>query len=144
MSSLNLTPNPIVMAIQTGFFLVNFYVIRKFFLQPYLRVADKRQTLTTGNQEEAQILAQKNQEAMATVSEKLGAAREEATKIRAQLTEEADRKKDAILSRADQEAKQIIESVQQEIQKELTEEEAKIPAIVADLTEDVYQKTVYV
>lgn len=142
MSSLNLSPNPTVMLVQTGIFLANFVAIKKLFLDPYLTLADKRQELTVGNQRDAQVLEQKNEETLRILASKIDQARDEAALTRTQVTTEANSKRDAILSEAELEAKRTIEEMRVQIREELAEERSKLPGIVQELTEAMYQRTV--
>ena len=78
MASLDLSPNPTVMMVQAGLFLVNFVAVKKLILEPYLKVADAREKLTSGDQAEAAAVLEKSDSGMRQVSEKLEAARDEA------------------------------------------------------------------
>ena len=60
MSGLNLVPNPTVLAVQAGVFMANIFVIKKLWLDPYLRVYEKRQANTTGSQTDAEKISKEN------------------------------------------------------------------------------------
>ena len=60
MSSLNLVPNVAVMAAQTGIFVANYYAVKKLLVEPYLKVYDKRRSLTVGSKEDSIRLIQEN------------------------------------------------------------------------------------
>ena len=64
MSSLNLVPNPTIMAIQAGLFVANFVAVKKLLLEPYLKVYDQRQDLTVGNKTEAIKILEENESTM--------------------------------------------------------------------------------
>ena len=53
MASLILVPDPEVLAIQAGLFLVAVGVVKKLYVEPYLAVRERRQAATVGSKDEA-------------------------------------------------------------------------------------------
>ena len=140
MGSLNLVPNPTVMAVQAGLFVANFVAVKKLLLDPYLKVYDKRQNLTVGNQNEAAELLQKNESAMKEIKQTLLNASEEATKLRNTLTSEANATKANLIKSAETDAKASVYSVRKQIQDSMKEELAKVPSLVDDLTDVIVKQ----
>ena len=140
MGSLNLVPNPTVMAVQAGLFVANFVVVKKLLLDPYLKVYDKRQTLTVGNKHEAAELVQKNEDALAEIKKKLKGANDEAVSLRNALTSEAKTKKAELIGAAEKKAKESIDDVRTKIQASMKAEMAKIPTMVDELTDVIVKQ----
>lgn len=142
MSSLNLNPNPTVMLVQTGIFIANFWAIKKLFLEPYLKLADKRSNLTFGNREEADALNRRNEEALKKLTAKLEQARDEAAKMRHQVAEQTEVKRQSVVGDAESEAKKVVEEVRASIQIELEKEKSKLPGLISELTDEIYSQTI--
>lgn len=134
MSSLNLVPNPTVMAVQAGLFIANFVAVKKLLLDPYLKVYDKRQNLTVGNKSEAAELVQKNESTMDDIKQQLLDASELATNMRNTMTSDANAKKAELVSKAESEAKSTVESVRAQIKESMQAEMSKVPGLVDELT----------
>ena len=142
MSSLNLTPNPTVMVIEAGVFLVNFLVVKKLLLEPYLSVNAKRKQLTEGNQNQAEHLEIENQQSAQKIKSQLGLVADESRALREQAVQNAKSKRDSIVNSASEQASKTIESMRQELSRELASEQARIPALVERLTKEFVQKVV--
>lgn len=139
MASLNLVPNPPVLAVQAVVFLVGLAVVKKLFVEPYLSVRDKREKLTVGNKDEAQKLFQEAERVAQDVTTRISVAVDEAKKARGKTRDAAIAKRQAALAVAEGESKQLIAAVEKQIQQDLAEEKAKVPAIVKSLTDEVYK-----
>lgn len=143
MASLNLMPNPGVFLVQTGLFLANVFVVKKLMLDPYLKVKAKRDALTVGGKADASTLMLQNEKNMGYIKQRVDEAFNLARQQSEKLSAEANKKRDDILVHAEKDAKAFLAQAQQEISAELLREKAKIPAIVKDLTENLYQKTIH-
>ncbi len=140
MASLNLVPNPSVMIVQTGIFLANFVIIKKLFLEPYLKVSDKRVAMTAGGVKDADSIEKANLESQAKIDSKMSDVRDEATKIRQLAQSEAQQEATSIVSAAEEDARNTVNAVREDIRKNTEEERQKIPSIVEELTGTVYEK----
>lgn len=138
MASLNLIPNPSVLVVQAGVFLANILVVKKLFVEPYLMVRDRREQLTIGGKDEASQAFAEADRTAADIQTRLSAAMAAAKKERDSLREVATQKRQALLAEAEAQAKKHVDSVEQQIKSEMTAERAKIPGIVASLTDEVY------
>lgn len=142
MSSLNLLPNPSVFLVQTGIFVANLYVVKKLMLDPYLKVKAKRDGLTVGSQQHASSLNQDNEKKFASIHQKLRDASEVIKEKTGAIVNEAQGKRDGILSGAEAEAKAYLSRAQKDVASELAQEREKIPTIVRQLSDNLFEKTV--
>ncbi|MBC7661788.1 MAG: hypothetical protein H7249_19000 [Chitinophagaceae bacterium] len=142
MSSLNLTPNLPVMAIEAGVFLVNFVVVKKLLLDPYLAVSAKRKQFTEGNQNQAEHLEIENIKAAQKIQSQLSLVNDESRALRDEAVQDAKVKRDSLVHAASVEATRTIEDMRQELSRELAGERARIPALVEQLTREFVQKVV--
>lgn len=139
MAAINLIPNPTVLAVQAGIFLVNIVIVKKLLLEPYLKVRDRRDQLTIGSKDAAERASRDAEAAATEISQALTQTSIEAKAAREKLREAALVKKTSIVSQAEAEAKATIAAAEQEIARNLEQEKTKIPAIVKQLTEEVYR-----
>lgn len=142
MSSLNLNPNATVMLVQAGVFLVNFVVVKKLLLEPYLSVSAQRKQLTEGNQSQAEHLEIENQKAIHKIQAQLNQVGDETRSLRDQAIQKAKVDRDSLVHGASDEASRTIESLRQELSKELASERSRIPTLVDQLTKEFVAKIV--
>lgn len=139
MASLNLVPNPPVLAVQAVVFLTGLVVVKKLFVEPYMTLRDKREALTVGSKDEAQKLLQETDRISQEITAKLNAAIIDAKQAREKVRDAALTKRNAALSAAEGESKQLVQQVEAQIKQDLAAEKAKVPAIVKSLTDEVYK-----
>jgi F0F1-type ATP synthase membrane subunit b/b' len=139
MASIELIPKFPVLIVQTGVFLASFVVVKKLLAEPYLAVKERRQRLTGGNKEEAVELLRKADALSQRVNDRLLDAAAKAKKERDDARAVALEKRQGQLSAAEAEARAHVDSVSREIAKDVEAEKAKIPSIVASLTQEVYK-----
>lgn len=144
MSSLNLVPNPTVIAVQTAIFIGNFIAVKKLFLEPYLKISKKREALTEGSDEQTKAINANNTAVMQKMALEHDRVNEEAAKFREQKLAEANTRRDIIMAEAYKVSQEIISSMQKSIEQALKQEKSKIPGCVDELTEVIYQKTLSV
>jgi len=142
MASFELFPDPAVLVVETGIFLVNVAIIKKLMLDPYLQLKDKREAATIGSKEGASAVLNKCESIASTISATLTAAAEETVVIKDAIITDAASQRDALLKTAEGEAKATIDAIQTAIQKQLSEERSKIDSVVSQLTEEVYSLAV--
>lgn len=142
MSSLNLTPNPTVMIIEAGVFLVNLWVVKKLLLEPYLGVSAKRKQLTEGSQSLAENLEIENQKAIQKIQSQLNQVVDETRSLRDQTIQKAKIDRDTLVHGASDDASRTIESMRQELSRELASERTRIPALVDTLTKEFVSRVV--
>lgn len=142
MASLNLIPNPSVLAVQAGVFMANVVVVKKLFVDPYLKVRDARDNATQGSKEEADRLYSKSETLAEEIQQKITQASAEARQTREGIRQDAIAKRRKIMQEAESEARQKVDEVEQRIKSELAEQQKRIPEIVGQLTDEVYSATV--
>ncbi len=138
MADLSLIPNPQIMAIQTGVFLANLYVVKKLMLEPYLKVKEKRIELTIGNKESAQIVLKECEEKTEEIQTKVNSALNAASDNRKKVRSEALEKKENIVTQATQQASGHLEKMRQQMQVEIAKEKEKIESTVSRLTGELF------
>lgn len=104
---INLTPDPSLLAIMV-IFILNYLVVRKFFLEPINRVIEERETETkTAERLYEESLARFNEET-GRMEEQLHVAKREATKVRDRFRAEAGEHRNQTLEKTHGEAKAIV------------------------------------
>lgn len=144
MSSLNLEPNPTIMAVQAGLFALNFVAVKKLFLDPYIRVYDKRQNLTVGSQSQTKDLVSKNESILTKIQSSFKEVNGEAAKIRESITHKASLERKDIVAKAEQEAKEIVSQINKQISQLKKEERPKIPQAVEQISDSIFKQIIEV
>ncbi|HET9238875.1 MAG TPA: hypothetical protein VFO10_16580 [Oligoflexus sp.] len=134
MSSLNLSPNPVIMAATAGIFVANLIVVKKLFLEPYLKVRDQRIKATFGNQAAAEQLEVENTRATEKIRDRIAQASLEARNFRDSSLATAKHKRDELLAAASKEASDVVTAMRGNLVKELAEQRQAVPAIVQQLS----------
>ena len=142
MSTLNPIPNPMVMLVQGGIFLVSLFVIKKTILEPYLQVKKFRYYQTQGKHEEIERLLLENQKKLNEVNEKIQAAVVKAKESQIAHKTQALKERDEILKEAEQSSHEIIAQTKQRVQEEIRAEREKIPMIVDNLVRVLFDRVV--
>lgn len=142
MSSLNLSPNPTIMAITAGVFALNFFAVKKLFLEPYLKVRDQRIKATFGNQSEAEHLELENGKAAEKIRTRIQQASLDAHSFRDSTLAAAKGKRDELVSAASKEAAGVVASLRSELVKELTEQRKAVPGIVQQLSRQFVERLI--
>jgi F-type H+-transporting ATPase subunit b len=139
MASLNLVPDPEVLVVQAGVFLVALGVVKKLYVEPYLKVRERREAATIGSKDEAAQTLVECAKISNQIEARLAAAAVEAKAARETVKVAALERQAAIMATATAEANATVAAVEQQIQRELAGELAKIPAVVSQLTDEVYK-----
>lgn len=143
MAQLVLLPNPVVMAVQAGVFLAGAAIIKKLMVEPYLKVRDRREKLTIGNQGEAAAILERCEQIASDINKKITAANRLAHEDKDAIEKQAMAKRNEIVAAAESEARKILDAMAADIQDEIAKEKAKVPEVVKQLTEQVYQIAVH-
>ena len=141
MAGLNLNPNPIVIATQAGVFLASLHFIRTLMVKPYLEVKAKRDQLTVGSQSDAEAIVKSNKEGLSELEKKLSNAVSEARLEATEMRKKAFAECDAIIENAEKKARDYVAAAKTELDKEVAVELEKVPALVNQLSEVIYKKT---
>ena len=142
MSSLNLSPNPTIMAITAGIFALQFVAVKKLFLDPYLKVREQRIKATFGNQSEAEQLEVENGKSAEKIRNRISQASREARNFRDSTLAVAKQKRDELVSAASKEASEVVSSMRGNLVKELDEQRKAVPAIVQQLSRQFVERLI--
>lgn len=142
MAQLVLVPNPVVLAVQAGVFLANVVVIKKLMLEPYLAVRDRREKLTQGNRDEAGAIVTRCEALATDINQRLVTTAQAAQKAKESIRNAALEKRNALLAAAEAESRATIEKMAAEVKQTLAAERAKVPQVVQQLTQQVFQLAV--
>jgi len=140
MAGLNLIPNPLVLLVQSGIFVTTLYCIKKLLVTPYLSVREKRQSVTVGAHHGAEKLHEEARSLKVHIDDKMAGAVEKSRKHLAVSKEEGNGEKNKLIAEARSESAEVINQMRQQLASELADERAKIPAVVKQLTEAVFNK----
>ena len=138
MSSLNLTPNPVIIAAQTAIFLLNAFVIKKLILQPYLEVLNKRRALTSGKTKKADELMAEVARGRKTIQDRLAEAGQKAFNLVQEAKAEAEAKRRQQFESAKAAADQHILAKKQEIKSELENELKRTKTASSEMIKNVF------
>ena len=122
---INLTPDPSLLAIMV-IFLLNYLIVRKFFLQPINQVIEERETeVKTAEQLYEESLARFNA-AAAEMETQLHGAKREASQMRDKFRAEAAAHRAQVIERTQTEAKGIVQSAEGKLTSDVREARTKI------------------
>lgn len=138
MAQLNLAPVPSVVAVQALVFLVNMVIVRKLFLDPYLRLRARREALTAGSKADANRLLYECDEIARKVQESVDAAAAAAASDRERIKTAAMAKRSEIIGAAETKAKAEFESVATRVKEEVSEQRRLLPQVINSLTNEVF------
>jgi len=138
MAALNLVPDPEVLVVQAGIFLVALGVVKKLYVEPYLKVRERRLAATVGSKDEATKALGECDTIAQGIEQRLSGAASEAKAARETVRNAANLRRDELIAAATAEANAAVAAVEKDIQGELARERAKVPAVVAQLTDEVY------
>lgn len=141
MATLELVPKIPVLLVQAGIFLANIVIVKQLFVAPFLKLKDRRDALTIGNQDVAVKILAECEALTKEIAAKLDAAYTNASITRESIRAASLVKKTEVIKGAEAEARAFVDSIETEIKREIESEKQKIPAIVNSLTQEFYQRT---
>lgn len=122
---INLTPDPSLLAIMV-IFLLNYLVVRTFFLKPINAVIEARETeVKTAERLYEEALARFN-EATSQTEAQLHAARKEAAAVRDRFRSEAGAHRAQLVEKTQNEAQQIVESADAKLSQDVKAAREKV------------------
>lgn len=122
---INLAPDPSLLAIIV-IFLLNYLVVRKFFLEPVNNVLEARETETrTADKLYEESLSRFN-EATAKMEQEIHAAKREASQLRERARAEAGTQRHGMIEKTAGEAKQIVAEADARLSTDVKEAREKI------------------
>lgn len=141
MAQLNLVPDPAIVAAQIGLFVVNMFVVKKLFLEPYFRLQQKREALTTGSQADAARLLYECDEIARKVQDSIDEAAAAAASERERRKAAATQRRLEIIRGAEEKARAEVEAVASRVRAEVAEQRALLPKAISDLTAELFAAT---
>lgn len=140
MSQLNLVPDPIVLAAHAGVFVATIAIVKKLYVEPYLKLRDRRESLTTGSQQDSKNILQRCEEISSQINVRLKEASVEVNKIREESRRVATLKREDIVKKAEAEMKTALAQLEKSVKEELMTERTKIQNVVLELSKEVFTK----
>ena len=122
---INLTPDPSVLAIM-AIFLLNYFIVRRFFLQPITQVIEERESETKSAEGIYEDALARFNAATSEMETQLHAAKREAGQLRERFRAEAGAHRAQVVERTQGEAKEIVQSAEGRLSADVREARAKI------------------
>lgn len=122
---INLAPDLSLLAIM-GIFLLNYLIVRKFFLQPINEVLEARETETRSAERLYEESLQRFNEATAKTESELHAARKAAAQLRDRFRAEAAAHRQQVVEKTGTEARQIVTEADQALAAQIEEARRQI------------------
>lgn len=139
MANLDLIPKLPVLAVQAGIFIANLGIMKKLFMEPYLKVRIAQDNQTIGSQGDAARLLSEADQVSTEINSRLQTALRRAKEAREKVRSAAIAQRQSLLNSAQEEVKSELEKVEAEIKRQLEHEREKVPNVVASLTNQVYE-----
>lgn len=138
MASLDLQPDLRLMLVQAGVFATNLFVVKYFFISPYLALKNARSRQTEGAQKQAQTFSDEGDSIEKEIDKRLKEAFESAKTTRKIIQQKADQEYKSIVDQARKRADEHVLQVGTEIQLALKQERKKLASESPLLTGFLY------
>ena len=122
---INLTPDPSLLAILV-IFIINYLVVRTFFLKPINTVLEARETETKSAEKLYEDALARFNDATAQMETQLHAAKREAAQLRDRFRGEAGAQRRQMIDQTSAQAKQIVGEADQKLSRNVAEVREKI------------------
>ena len=124
---INLTPDPSLLAIMV-IFIINYWVVRTFFLKPINDVLEARETETKSAEQLYEDALVRFNDATAQTEAQLLAAKREAAQVRERFRGEAAGYRQQLVEKTNAEARTVIAEADQQLSADVTAARARIIA----------------
>lgn len=141
-AELELIPKLPVLAVQTVIFIANIAIIKKLFVEPYLKVKAERETTTQGSRDEAIKLQAHAKEIEEELERRLAEGLKAIRDQRESIRRLALNQRQALIDEASLEASTWSERAENELNQVIAREKEKIPTVVSLLKEEVFKLTI--
>lgn len=142
MAAINLIPNIEVIVGQGVVFGATIYVVNKLIVKPYSELRAKRDSLTTGSQDDAKAMFKEVESKALEIKEKRAQALKSASDVRAQAKEKATASANEIIAEAKQKAGKEVEASKSAIRSNLKEELSKVNQIANNISSEIFRAAV--
>ncbi len=139
MSGLNLTPNPVVIAVQGGIFLAALVVIKTTILEPYLMLRKKRESMTTGVKGSADALVARGEKLEAEINGQLQAAIAEMREASKKIKDSAVERQQSILKASASDSQVFLTKANSELKEMIQGERAKLTSAADQVASSIEQ-----
>ncbi len=140
MASLNLVPNPPVLITQLIIFISNLFIIKKFFIQPYLELKKLRDASTKGKHEESLSISNRSKEIADEIEKKIFSTQSEALQIIKTKVNEGKSAREKISEEFKSKSESLIKEKSKVIDEEFKSAQREIESSIGKLTEEIYKK----
>jgi F-type H+-transporting ATPase subunit b len=120
--------------------IIFFLVVKRFLLQPLLKVMDERRSMIQGSLDEADGLIEESKTLKAAYQEKVGYFESEGSRILEQFRREGEGLKDEIVDNGRREARLLVESAGEEVSAMKQEAIKEVREASVDLAMDMSEK----
>ena len=141
MAHLNLVPDPAVLGVQVGLFVINMAIVKKFYLEPYPKLRTNRDILTTGNRADAARLLYECDEIARKVEDSIEDAAASAASHREAVKATTTQRRMEIIRAAEEKARAEVEAVALRVKNEIAEQRTLLPKYISELTADLFAAT---
>ena len=117
---INLTPDPSLLAIMV-IFILNYLVVRTFFLRPINEIIDARETESRAAEQRYEEALGRFNEATAQMENEVHAAKREASQLRDRFRAEAGTHRGQVIQRTQGEAQKIVADAEVSLSKQVAE-----------------------
>jgi F0F1-type ATP synthase membrane subunit b/b' len=139
MANLELIPKLPVLAVQAGIFIANLGIMKKLFMDPYLKVKEAQEGMTIGSQGDAIRLLSQADSITASINDRMNMAMVDAKNSRELVRSAALEKRTQILDAVQKEVSNELIKVQEDIEHQVQLERSQISNVVANLANEVYK-----
>lgn len=122
--------------------LIIYFVIKKFFYAPVMKIIKEREEQIKEQYSEADKAKKEAEESRAVYSERVKHAEEDADEIIKNAHKEAKKISNEIVSEADRKAEAMREKAEEDIRREKARAEAELKKEIADISVDIANKVV--
>ena len=122
---INLVPDLSLLAVM-AIFVVEYFIVKRFFLQPINEVLESREVEEKASQELYEQSLGRFNEATSQIEQRLHETRREASQLRDQFRAEAGAHRASLIERTSGEAKKIVNDAEERLKRDVTEARTKL------------------
>ncbi|MBP9706886.1 MAG: hypothetical protein KBD78_04530 [Oligoflexales bacterium] len=142
MAGINIVPNPGVLSAALALFLLNVYLVKIYFVIPFLKLKDLRDSATSGSEKESAEMAIATSEIESTIKKKKDATLADVKTLSQKVVDTAIQKQNQIILDAQKFAQNEVEALRKDIKKSFEAEIKKLPEISQKLSAQFYDAIV--
>ncbi len=136
---MKIIPDLWITLISLSIFLVNYFIIKKLYVAPYLKLQDKRHELTEGLKEKADVMQAQASKSMDVLEKKLKQVAAESKTYSSKKRKEAQEQANQLINSTKQNALSEIKAARENVSKIFAVEKNKIIEKTDPLVEGIYK-----